>query len=112
MWAAAIPRRFGTRAGTPSRSGTRSLRRSSRASPGAGAMSTKPTSKTSLAVPGDVTESPDLQGAYPRLSDAQIAALAGQGDRRGTQPGETLFGEGERGCDFYVVVAGHVASVE
>ena len=75
-------------------------------------MSTKPTSKPSLAVPGDITETPDLQGAYPRLSDAQIAALTGQGDRRGTQPGEILFGEGERDCDFYVVLAGHMASVE
>jgi thioredoxin reductase (NADPH) len=63
-------------------------------------------------VPGDITETPDQQGAYPRLSDAQIAALTGQGDRRGTQPGEILFGEGERDCDFYVVLAGHVASVE
>jgi thioredoxin reductase (NADPH) len=63
-------------------------------------------------VPGDITETPDLQGAYPRLSDAQIAALTGQGNRRGTQPGEILFGEGERDCDFYVVLAGHVASVE
>ena len=75
-------------------------------------MSTKPTSKPSLAVSGDITETPDPQGAYPRLSDAQIAALTSQGDRRGTQPGEILFGEGERDCDFYVVLAGHVASVE
>ncbi len=63
-------------------------------------------------MPADITETPDPQGAYPRLSDAQIAALRGQGDRRGTQPGEILFGEGERDCDFYVVLAGHVASVE
>ena len=63
-------------------------------------------------MPGDITETPDLQGAYPRLSDAQIADLTGQGDRRGTAPGEILFGEGERDCDFYVVLAGHVASVE
>jgi thioredoxin reductase (NADPH) len=75
-------------------------------------MSTKPTSKPSLAVPGDIAETPDPQGAYPRLSDAQIAALTDQGDRRGTQPGEILFGEGERDCDFYVVLAGHMASVE
>jgi len=75
-------------------------------------MSTKPTSKPSLAVPGEITETPDPQGAYPRLSDAQIAALTVQGDRRGSQPGEILFGEGERDCDFYVVLAGHVASVE
>ena len=75
-------------------------------------MSTKPTSKPSLAVPGEITETPDQQGAYPRLSDAQIAALTGLGDRRGTQPGEILFGEGQQDCDFYVVLAGHVASVE
>jgi thioredoxin reductase (NADPH) len=75
-------------------------------------MSTKPTSKPSLAVPGEITETPDPQGAYPRLSDAQIAALTVQGHRRGSQPGEILFGEGERDCDFYVVLGGHVASVE
>ena len=63
-------------------------------------------------MPGEITETPDPQGAYPRLSDVQIAALTGQGDRRGTQPGEILFAEGERDCDFYVVLAGHVASVE
>jgi len=75
-------------------------------------MPTKPTSEPSLAGPGDITESPDVQGAYPRLSEDQVAALAGQGDRRGTQPGDILFEEGERDCDFYVVLAGHVASVE
>jgi thioredoxin reductase (NADPH) len=75
-------------------------------------MSTKPTSKPSPAEPGNITETPDLQGAYPRLSDAQIAALTDQGDRRGTAPGELLFGEGQRDCDFYVVLAGHMASVE
>jgi thioredoxin reductase (NADPH) len=63
-------------------------------------------------VPGEITETPDPQGAYPRLSDAQIAALTVQGHRRGSQPGEILFGEGERDCDFYVVLGGHVASVE
>jgi thioredoxin reductase (NADPH) len=75
-------------------------------------MSTKPTSKPSPAGPGDITETPDLQGAYHRLSDTQIAALSGQGERRSTQPGEILFAEGQRGCDFHVVLAGHVASVE
>src|SRR5579859_1750203 len=107
-----MPRRCGTRASTPSGSGTRSSSRSSRANPGVGAMSTNPTSKPSPAEPGDITETPDLQGAYPRLSDAQIAALTSQGDRRGTQPRDILFGEGKRDCDFYVVLGGHVASVE
>jgi len=57
-------------------------------------------------------ETPDLQGAYPRLSDAQIAALDAQGRRRPTQPGDVLFAEGDRDCDFFVVLAGKAASVE
>jgi hypothetical protein len=65
-------------------------------------MSTKPSSE----------ETPDLQGAYPRLSDAQIAALDAQGRRRPTQPGDVLFVEGDRDCDFFVVLAGKAASVE
>ena len=63
-------------------------------------------------MPGEITETPDSQGAYPRLSDAQVAALTGLGHRRVTQAGEILFEEGERDCDFYVVLAGHVAAVE
>ena len=65
-------------------------------------MSTKPSSK----------ETPDLQGAFPRLSDAQIAALDVQGRRQSTQPGDVLFAEGERDCDFFVILAGKAASVE
>jgi thioredoxin reductase (NADPH) len=65
-------------------------------------MPTKPASE----------ETPDLHGAYPRLSDAQIAALAVQGRHRVTSPGEVLFAEGDRECDFFVVLAGMVASVE
>jgi thioredoxin reductase (NADPH) len=65
-------------------------------------MSTKPSSD----------ETPDLQGAYPRLSNAQIAALAAQGRPRPTRPGEVLFAEGDRDCDFFVVLAGTVASVQ
>ena len=65
-------------------------------------MSTKPSSE----------ETPDLQGAYPRLSDAQIAALDAQGRRRPIQPGDVLFAEGDRESDFFVILAGKVASVE
>jgi thioredoxin reductase (NADPH) len=49
-------------------------------------MSTKPSSE----------ETPDLQGAFPRLSDAEIAALDAQGQRRPIQPGDVLFSEGDR----------------
>ena len=65
-------------------------------------MSTKPSSE----------ETPDLQGAFPRLADAQIAALDAQGQRRPIQPGDVLFSEGDRESDFFVILAGKVASVE
>jgi thioredoxin reductase (NADPH) len=56
-------------------------------------------------------ETPDPYGAFPRLSEAQIEALAAHGYRRGTQPGEVLFREGDPSCDFFVVLAGKVAIV-
>src|SRR4029453_19047857 len=40
-------------------------------------------------------ETPDLYGAYPRLSEHQIAALAALGGRRATREGEVLYREGE-----------------
>ena len=46
---------------------------------------------------GPVEETPDLQGAYPRLSEAQIAALEPLGQRRTTRPAEILFHEGDAG---------------
>jgi thioredoxin reductase (NADPH) len=57
-------------------------------------------------------ETPDLQGAYPRLSDGQITALSGLGERRPIEPGQALFREGDRNCDFFVVLAGKAAHVE
>src|SRR5690348_11221777 len=57
-------------------------------------------------------ETPDVQGAYPRLSDAQVAALTALGERRAAQPEEVLFREGQRNGDFFVVLAGNVAVVE
>src|SRR3984957_1580501 len=45
MWVVAPPRRSGTPAPMPSRSGTRSSSRTSRVRTGAGAMSTKPSSE-------------------------------------------------------------------
>lgn len=45
-------------------------------------------------------EIPDLQGAYPRLGDEQIVALAELGQRRPMRPEEILFSEGDRDCDF------------
>ncbi|MDQ1521540.1 MAG: thioredoxin reductase [Actinomycetota bacterium] len=56
-------------------------------------------------------ETPDVDGAYPRLSDAQINALATRGTRRATRRGEVLFREGDRRCDFFVILEGTVAIV-
>ena len=54
-------------------------------------------------------ETPDRDGAFPRLSDKQIAALAAHGTRRETRAGEALFREGDERYDFFVVLAGTVA---
>jgi thioredoxin reductase len=58
-------------------------------------MSTKPSSE----------ETPDLQGAFPRLSDAEIAALDAQGQRRPIQPNDVLFaaGDGEAALEAVIV---------
>jgi thioredoxin reductase (NADPH) len=57
-------------------------------------------------------ETPDLYGAYPRLTDAQIDELARHGERRRTRAGEVLFREGDKSYDFYVVLEGLVAMVQ
>jgi len=57
-------------------------------------------------------ETPDLAGAYPRLPDLQLEALAARGERRATREGEVLFREGDRGYDFFVVLSGKLAIVE
>ena len=54
---------------------------------------------------------PRHQGAYPRLSDDALAALADQGTRRTTAAGELLFRDGDEGYDFFVVLSGQVAIV-
>jgi thioredoxin reductase (NADPH) len=57
-------------------------------------------------------ETADSHGAYPRLSEAQIAALDARGRRRATSMGEVLYREGDTAVDLIVVVACIVAVVE
>ena len=52
-------------------------------------------------------ETPDLYGAFPRLSDEQIETLAAHGERRRPRPGEVLFREGDRSYDFFVILDGN-----
>ncbi|MET9457871.1 FAD-dependent oxidoreductase [Streptomyces canus] len=57
-------------------------------------------------------ETPDIYGAYPRLTDDQIARLAQHGRRRTVDAGDVLIREGERCEMFYVVLSGSLAIVE
>jgi thioredoxin reductase (NADPH) len=57
-------------------------------------------------------ETPDQNGAYPRLGEEQILALSAAGDRRPTRDGELLFREGDDPYDFYVVLAGRVSTTQ
>ncbi len=59
-----------------------------------------------------LTETPDADGAFPRLTDAQLAVLAEHGERRPVQAGDVLFREGEPTDTFFVVLSGLVAIVE
>ncbi|BBX02029.1 thioredoxin reductase [Mycolicibacterium moriokaense] len=59
--------------------------------------------------PTPLPETPDFHGAYPRLSDEQVAVLEAGGARRAVNRGETLVREGERSDYFFVVLSGKIA---
>ena len=62
--------------------------------------------------PAALAETPDLNGAFPRLSDEQIGDARARGRApRARRPDEVLFREGDRDYDFFVVLAGKVAVV-
>jgi thioredoxin reductase (NADPH) len=58
-----------------------------------------------------LAETPDVYGAYPRLSDVQIVTLEAGGARRAVDTGETLVREGERSDYFFVILSGKVAVI-
>jgi thioredoxin reductase (NADPH) len=57
-------------------------------------------------------ETPDFQGAFPRLSDGQIQTLAARGEPRKTRVGDVLIEEGKPCSEFFVILSGKVAVVE
>ncbi|KQQ99185.1 cyclic nucleotide-binding protein [Arthrobacter sp. Leaf145] len=57
-------------------------------------------------------ETPDVSGAYPRLSKAQIELLDRVGTIRATTAGEVLTHEGDTGGYFFVILQGTVLVVE
>ena len=73
---------------------TSSCGRSNRGRTGGGAMPTS--SSSDLEVPADLPETPDISGAYPRLTDEQLMTLSRYGERRSVPKGTMLFCEGDR----------------
>ncbi|MGH4012068.1 MAG: FAD-dependent oxidoreductase [Pseudonocardiaceae bacterium] len=65
-----------------------------------------------LAEAAALPETPNLDGAYPRLGQAQLDALEPYGERRPIQTGEVLFVEGDPSESLSVVLAGRVAMVK
>jgi thioredoxin reductase (NADPH) len=57
-------------------------------------------------------ETPDIFGAFPRLSTPQIDSLARDGQRRAMRAGGMLFAEGEPTEDFLVITSGLVGTYE
>ncbi|MCW2735739.1 FAD-dependent oxidoreductase [Nocardioides sp.] len=66
------------------------------------------TSSSSEAASAELPETPDVTGAYPRLTDAQIMLLSRHGERKRLEAGTTLFCEGDRDCGVFVVLEGRV----
>jgi thioredoxin reductase (NADPH) len=57
-------------------------------------------------------ETPDLDGAFPRLDETRINTLSALGERRRVERGDVLVAEGEPDDAFRVVLSGRVAVVE
>ncbi|SES44363.1 FAD-dependent oxidoreductase [Lentzea albida] len=59
-----------------------------------------------------VQETPDENGAFPRLDDDQIDQFARYGTRRPVPEDEVLYAAGDRNHDFFVIVSGVVQVLE
>jgi thioredoxin reductase (NADPH) len=57
-------------------------------------------------------ETPDRDGAFPRLDEGQLGRLRPLGKVRKVVPGEVLFAEGDPESDFFVIEEGMVAIVQ
>ena len=60
----------------------------------------------------DLPETPDRDGAFPRLDDEQRERFRRLGVVRAVEPGEVLFAAGERGESFFVIESGSVTIVQ
>jgi thioredoxin reductase (NADPH) len=60
----------------------------------------------------ELAETPDLYGAFPRLTGEQIELLTRDGSRRMAQTGQKLFAAGEKCDEFFVVLSGKVGVLD
>src|SRR4026207_445836 len=81
----------------------------SRERTGDGAM---PTSSTSDFLVPEQPETPDVAGAHPRPTDEQLMLVRRFGERKALPKGAALFREGDRDCDFFVLLDGAAAVVQ
>jgi thioredoxin reductase (NADPH) len=65
-----------------------------------------------LPIGAGVPETPDRDGAFPRLDAEQRERLRGWGRVRAVESGEVLFAAGDPACDFFVIESGAVAIVQ
>jgi thioredoxin reductase (NADPH) len=56
-------------------------------------------------------ETPDRQGAYPRLTEAQLRSFDELGERRAVARGDVVYREGEHSTEFVVLVRGQAVVV-
>ncbi len=57
-------------------------------------------------------ETPDVLGAYPRLTDEQLTMLAARGRRREVRGGEVLIRPGEHSSAFFAILDGHLLTAD
>lgn len=57
-------------------------------------------------------ETPDRDGAFPRLDEDQLARFRQLGRLRTVEPGEVLFNAGDETTDFFVIESGTVLIVQ
>ena len=61
---------------------------------------------------GGVPETPDRDGAFPRMNEDHRAGLRALGRVRAVETGEVLFREGDESSDFFVIESGSVTVVQ
>jgi thioredoxin reductase (NADPH) len=66
----------------------------------------------SAPIAAGLPETPQRDGAFPRLDEEQLDRLRGLGEVRGVEPGDVLFAEGDSSSDFFVIESATVAIVQ